>query len=38
VKAFWGENQSINGIYSMQFFYRLWLYRKPLIFMGCQPF
>jgi hypothetical protein len=38
VKAFGDENPSINDIYSMQFIYPLWFYRKPLIFMGCQPF
>ena len=38
VRAFVGENLSINDTYSMRFFYSLWLYRKPLIFMGCQPF
>jgi len=38
VKAFGDENPSINDIYSMQFFYPLWFYRKPLISMGCQSF
>lgn len=38
VKALGDENPSINYAYSMRFFYPVWLYRKPLFFMGCQPF